>query len=177
MFFPPPLFFCYSRINNGVTNIFERISGWEDMRENGFLHLAHRSQNPRRKDQGGGRGSEWTPSSCDHKITTSPARAGAPGPPCCTPLLLLPAMPGSPPLRSAPLRSAAVRPPLSGLRPPRLQSGPRLRGTKKSWRVVCARAARGSGAAVFSVPGAQNIDLITPRKRGHNIFGCISKLN
>lgn len=107
----------------------------------------------------------------DHNI---PSEGGRPRP------ALLHSPPSSPSharLSPAPLRSAAVRPPLSGLRPPRLQSGPRLRGTKKSWRVVCARAARGSGAAVFSVPGAQNIDLITPRKRGHNIFGCISKLN
>ncbi|XP_034497414.1 uncharacterized protein LOC117795734 [Ailuropoda melanoleuca] len=124
-------------INNGVTNIFEQISGWEHMRENGFLHLAHRSQNPRRKDQGGGRGSEWTPSSCDHKITTSPARAGAPGPPCCTPLLPLPAMPGSPPLRCG-----AVRPPLSGLRPPR---GCRAPAPQKNQKKP-ARGVRASGA-------------------------------
>lgn len=144
---PPPLFFCYSRINNGVTNIFERISGWEDMRENGFLHLAHRSQNPRRKDQGGGRGSEWTPSSCDHKITTSPARAGAPGPPCCTPLLLLPAMPGSPPLRSAPLRSGPHSPACGprGCRAARASEEPKKAG---AW---CARERRGALALLFLV--------------------------
>lgn len=140
---PPPFFFCYSRINNGVTNIFERISGWEDMRENGFLHLAHRSQNPRRKDQGGGRGSEWTPSSCDHKITTSPARAGAPGPPCCTPLLLLPAMPGSPPLRSAPLRCGPA-PTLRPAAPAAAERPAPQRNQKK-----LARGVRASGAGLW----------------------------
>lgn len=39
---------------------------------------------------------------------------------------------------------------------------PRLGGTKKSRRVVHAQAAPGPGAAVFSVPGAQNTDLVTP---------------
>nr|XP_010340211.1 translation initiation factor IF-2-like [Saimiri boliviensis boliviensis] len=50
------------------------------------------------------------------------------------------------------------------------------RNQKKSARGARASGA-GPGAAVFSVPGSQNIDFITPKKRGHNIFGYISKRN
>lgn len=152
---------------------FHRSVGGGTCRKDGCLRLAHGNQNQRVKDQGRGRGSERTPGGCHQG---APLSAGALGPPLLRSPHFLRGLPG-------PSGLWTVHPlGLSCLQPPRLQSCQRLRGTekkkkKKSRRVVRARAARGPGAAVFSVPVAQNIDLITPRKRGHNIFGCISKLN
>lgn len=100
----------------------------------------------------------------------SPASEGALGPP------LLRSPPSSPAISSPPgLWPLRPESPASSIQAAAELPAPQ-RNQKKPARVR-ARAARGRGAAVFSVPGAQNIDLITPRKRGHNIFGCISKLN